>query len=77
MSSSKIPAEELKPFTCSYLIDGHVYDVTVFAADWEDCAERLRAIGHTGAVDGEQVFEATMPKADEPLVVSTDGRKLH
>lgn len=77
MSNAKISAEHLKPFTCSYLIDGHVYDVTVFAASWEDCAERLRAIGQTGTVDGEQIFEASMPEADGPPAVSTDGRKLH
>lgn len=77
MRETKIPASKLKPFTCSYLIDGQIYDVTVFAADREDCAQRMRAIGMNGAVDGEQVFEAIIPEPEEGSEAVAGGRIVH
>lgn len=49
--------EELKPFTCTYRFEGRSVDFTVQARSWEDASKRLRAIGMTATVEGEQVSE--------------------
>lgn len=45
----------MKPFSCSYQIDGRHYGVTIYARDWTDASHRLRAVGTTGQVDGETI----------------------
>lgn len=51
------PASELQPYSCSFSFEDAVYQVTVYAAGWEDAAERLHTIGTGGRVDGVLVHE--------------------
>jgi hypothetical protein len=50
-------ADELKPFTCSYQFEGRQMDFTCHARNWDEVSARLRAIGTTAVVKGEQVSE--------------------
>ncbi|WP_439604264.1 hypothetical protein [Shinella sp.] len=50
-------ADELKPFTCSYRFEGSKIDFTCHARNWDEVSARLRAIGTTAIVEGEQVAE--------------------
>lgn len=51
-----MPAE-LKPFTCTYRFEGRPIGITVEARSWEEVSARLRAIGTTAIVNGEQIAE--------------------
>ncbi len=50
-------ADELKPFACTYRFEGRPIDFTVQARDWDEVSARLRAIGMTAVVVGEQIAE--------------------
>lgn len=50
-------AEELKPFTCTYRFEGRAIGITIEARSWEEVSARLRAIGTTAMVVGEQIAE--------------------
>lgn len=50
-------ASELKPFTCTYRFEGRPIGITVEARSWDEVSARLRAIGMTAVVNGEQVAE--------------------
>lgn len=52
-------ADELKPFTCSYRFEGRKIDFTCHARNWDEVSARLRAIGMTAIVEGEQVSEVS------------------
>nr|WP_298099717.1 hypothetical protein [uncultured Shinella sp.] len=50
-------ADNLKPFTCTYRFEGRPIGITIEARSWEEVSSRLRAIGMTGVVEGEQIAE--------------------
>ncbi len=50
-------------FVCSYKLDGESWSLTISAKDFDDARRRVRAIGITGQVDGEQI--------GDPLFVPT------
>ena len=50
-------ADELKNFSCTYQFEGRPIGITVAARSWEEVSARLRAIGMTAVVVGEQVTE--------------------
>ncbi len=50
-------ANKLKPFTCTYRFEGRPIGITVEARSWEEVSARLRAIGTTAIVNGEQIAE--------------------
>ena len=50
-------AEKLKPFTCTYRFEGRPIGITIEARSWEEVSSRLRAIGTSGVVEGEQLAE--------------------
>lgn len=50
-------ADQLKPFACTYRYEGRPIDFTVQARSSSDASARLRAIGMTATVEGEQVGE--------------------
>ncbi len=49
--------EKLTWFSCSYTFEGRTFSVPVEARNWDEVSARLRAIGMTAVVNGEQVAE--------------------
>jgi hypothetical protein len=50
-------SDELKPYTCTYRFEGRPIGITVEARTWDEVSARLRAIGTTAIVNGEQIAE--------------------
>lgn len=58
---------EMKPFTCSYQFEGLTIDFTCHARSWDEVSARLRAIGMTAVVNGEQISEVSAGAFGEGL----------
>ena len=69
-------SDELKPFTCSYQFEGREIDFTCEARDWDEVSRRLRAIGTTAVVKGEQVSEVNAGLFGEALGRSRSAAHL-
>lgn len=68
-------ADELKPFTCSYRFEGREIDFTCEARDWDEVSARLRAIGTTAVVKGEQVSQVGAGAFGEALGRALSGAR--
>lgn len=68
-------ADELKPFTCSYQFEGRRIDFTCHARSWGEVSARLRAIGTTAVVEGEQVAEVSAGAFGEALGLALSGAR--
>lgn len=68
-------ADELKPFTCSYQFEGREIDFTCSARNWDEVSARLRAIGMTAVVKGEQVSEVSAGAFGEALGRAMTGAR--
>lgn len=53
-------------YVCSYTVDGRHFEVHVCAANADDAARHLQAIGSSGQVDGELV-ELALSRAKKAL----------
>ncbi len=69
-------ADELKPFTCSYQFEGRKIDFTCEARSWDEVSARLRAIGTTAVVEGEQVCEVGAGAIGEALGRALSAARL-
>lgn len=64
----------MKTYTCTYTHAARRHVVHVEADSWDDAAERLRAIGETGTVDGELVAEGALPSERGINLAMAGGR---